>query len=101
MYICINICIYTVLYCTVYFYITGNGEVFYGQRKYKPSGRKNTEGKYNGMGLTDSNKIKVAQMKRKEYLEEKRIQLIQQEQNWERQHQQQKFLQQEETWGDE
>jgi hypothetical protein len=35
----------------------GNGEVFYGKRKYKPSGKDNTEGKYNGMGLTDKARI--------------------------------------------
>ena len=29
----------------------GNGEVFYGQRRYKPSGRPNTSGKYNGMDV--------------------------------------------------
>ena len=80
--------------CMFVYCVTGNGEVFYGQRKYKPSGRKNTQGTYNGMGLTDSNKIKVAQMKRANYLEEKRHALIQQEQNWNRQ----QFIQQEETW---
>ncbi len=36
----------------------GNGEVFYGKRKYKPSGRVNTE--YNGGGLTDWRKIEAA-----------------------------------------
>lgn len=35
----------------------GNGEVFYGKRKYKPSDRPNTDGKYNGMGLSDKSKI--------------------------------------------
>jgi hypothetical protein len=35
----------------------GNGELFYGQRKFKPSGRPNTEGKYNGMGKSDRLKI--------------------------------------------
>jgi hypothetical protein len=38
----------------------GNGELFYGKRKYKPSNRPNTEGKYNGMGLTDSLNIEIA-----------------------------------------
>ena len=46
----------------------GNGEVFYGQRKYKPSGRPNTEGKYNGMGMSDKTKIDVT----REYREERR-----------------------------
>lgn len=38
----------------------GNGEVFYGKRKYKPSGKMNTEGTYNGMGLSDKTRIDVA-----------------------------------------
>lgn len=33
----------------------GNGEIFYGKRKIKPSGT--VEGAYNGMGLTDKQKI--------------------------------------------
>lgn len=33
----------------------GNGEVFYGKRKYKPSGK--VEGQYQGMGLTDKQRI--------------------------------------------
>mmetsp|Transcript_29437 Transcript_29437/g.62491 ORF Transcript_29437/g.62491 Transcript_29437/m.62491 type:complete len:148 (-) Transcript_29437:202-645(-) len=36
----------------------GNGEVFYGKRKYKPSGKVSTE--YNGGGLTDWRKIEAA-----------------------------------------
>ena len=50
----------------------GNGEVFYGQRKFKPSGRENTEGKYNGMGLSDKLRIDVARERKEEYLEMKR-----------------------------
>ena len=33
----------------------GKGEIFYGKRKYKPSG--DVEGKYNGFGLSDKGKI--------------------------------------------
>lgn len=33
----------------------GKGEVFYGKRKYKPSGE--VEGNYNGFGLSDKGKI--------------------------------------------
>ena len=36
----------------------GNGEVFYGKRKYKPSGRVSDE--YNGGGFTDYRKIEAA-----------------------------------------
>ena len=36
----------------------GNGEVFYGKRKYKPSGRVDTE--YNGGGFSDWRKIEAA-----------------------------------------
>lgn len=47
----------------------GNGEVFYGKRKYKPSG--NVEGEYKGMGLTDSLKIDIARERKEQFLEEK------------------------------
>jgi hypothetical protein len=46
----------------------GNGELFYGKRKYKPSNRPNTEGKYNGMGLTDSLNIEIARALKAERL---------------------------------
>jgi len=46
----------------------GNGEVFYGQRKYKPSGRENTEGSYNGMGMSDKYKIDMSRQRKEEYL---------------------------------
>ncbi len=36
----------------------GNGEVFYGKRKYKPSGKVSSE--YNGGGFTDYRKIEAA-----------------------------------------
>lgn len=54
----------------------GNGEVFYGKRKFKPSGRKNTEGKYNGMGLSDKTKIDLS----REYKEQRKEELRQQRQ---------------------
>ncbi len=43
----------------------GNGEVFYGQRKYKPSGKVTTD--YNGYGFSDFRKIEAA----KEFREER------------------------------
>ena len=46
----------------------GNGEVFYGKRKNKPSGRPNTDGKYNGMGLTDKTKIDVTREVKEEFI---------------------------------
>ena len=48
----------------------GNGEVFYGKRKYKPSGK--TDGKHNGMGLTDKRRIDGARSYRESYLEKLR-----------------------------
>jgi hypothetical protein len=36
----------------------GNGEVFYGKRKYKPSGKVSSE--YNGGGFSDWRKIEAA-----------------------------------------
>lgn len=47
----------------------GNGEVFYGKRKYKPSG--SVEGDYNGMGLTDKLRIDVARARKEAFLEER------------------------------
>lgn len=48
----------------------GNGEVFYGKRKFKPSGK--VEGSYNGMGLTDKLKIDMSRERKEIFLEEKR-----------------------------
>ena len=42
----------------------GNGEQFYGQRKYKPSGKVNTD--YNGYGFSDFRKIEAAREFREE-----------------------------------
>jgi hypothetical protein len=36
----------------------GNGEVFYGKRKYKPSGKVDAE--YNGGGFSDWRKMEAA-----------------------------------------
>ena len=47
----------------------GQGEIFYGKRKYKPSGRQNTSGRYEGMGHSDFTRIKVARAKKEAFLE--------------------------------
>jgi len=52
----------------------GNGEVFYGKRKYKPSNRPNTEGKYNGMGMTDKMRIDIARERKEEAIERRKQQ---------------------------
>jgi hypothetical protein len=52
----------------------GNGEVFYGKRKYNPSNRPNTDGKYNGMGMTDKMRIDIARERKEEATERKRKQ---------------------------
>eukprot|EP00978_Attheya_sp_CCMP212_P012653 scaffold31649_cov53-Attheya_sp.AAC.8 len=49
----------------------GNGEIFYGKRKFKPSG--SVEGDYNGMGLTDKLKIDITRERKEEWLEEKKM----------------------------
>jgi len=49
----------------------GKGEIFYGKRKYKPSG--DVEGDYGGLGLTDKVKIDMAREYKEEWLEEKRM----------------------------
>lgn len=43
----------------------GKGEIFYGKRKYKPSG--DVEGKYNGFGLSDKGKIDYVREMKEEY----------------------------------
>ena len=48
----------------------GNGEIFYGKRKYKPSGT--VEGDYNGFGLSDFQKIEMTKERKNEWLEEQR-----------------------------
>ena len=48
----------------------GNGEIFYGKRKYNPSGQ--VEGDYNGFGLSDKTKIDVTREYKEEWLEKQR-----------------------------
>ena len=52
----------------------GNGETFYGKRKYKPSGRPHTGGKYNGMGLSDRLRIDITRQVKEEIMEKRRQQ---------------------------
>mmetsp|Transcript_2738 Transcript_2738/g.3889 ORF Transcript_2738/g.3889 Transcript_2738/m.3889 type:complete len:152 (+) Transcript_2738:179-634(+) len=49
----------------------GKGEIFYGKRKYKPSGT--VEGSYNGMGLSDKLKIDMTRQYREDMLEERKM----------------------------
>lgn len=49
----------------------GKGEIFYGKRKYKPSG--DVEGDYNGFGLSDKLKIDMTREYKEAWLEEKRM----------------------------
>mmetsp|Transcript_59967 Transcript_59967/g.177812 ORF Transcript_59967/g.177812 Transcript_59967/m.177812 type:complete len:156 (-) Transcript_59967:394-861(-) len=49
----------------------GKGEIFYGKRKYRPSGT--VEGDYNGMGLSDKQRIDDTREYRDEILEERRM----------------------------
>jgi hypothetical protein len=51
----------------------GNGELFYGKRKNKPSGRLNMEGDYNGMGYSDPLRIERARQRKEEVLAKKRL----------------------------
>ena len=53
----------------------GNGELFYGKRKYKPSNKPNMDGKYSGMGISDSTKIDLARQRKEEMMERRREQL--------------------------
>lgn len=57
----------------------GNGEVFYGKRKFRPSNRPNTDGRYNGMGLSDKTKIDVTREYRDAVLEERRRRFLEDE----------------------
>jgi hypothetical protein len=58
----------------------GNGEVFYGKRKFQPSGRENTEGEYNGMGMSDPIRIAMAKAKKEAMLEQRQRRLEKAEQ---------------------
>jgi hypothetical protein len=53
----------------------GNGELFYGKRKYKPSNKPNMDGRYSGMGMSDSAKIELARQRKEEMMERRRQQL--------------------------
>ena len=52
----------------------GNGELFYGKRKYKPSNKPNMDGQYSGMGISDSTKIEMARQRKEEMMERRRQQ---------------------------
>ena len=54
----------------------GNGEQFYGKRKYNPSG--DYDGDYNGMGQSSHYAIEIARVK-KEVLEERRQRRLEEE----------------------
>lgn len=51
----------------------GNGEQFYGERKFNPSG--NIEGDYNGMGQSDLMRIEIARVRKEEIELRKQIRL--------------------------
>merc|ERR1712129_179433 len=51
----------------------GKGEIFYGKRKFNPSGE--VEGDYNGFGLSDKMKIDMTRARKEEWLEEKKMRL--------------------------
>ena len=49
----------------------GNGEIFYGKRKVKPSGK--VDGEYNGFGLSDKQRIEDSRLVKLARLEQKRL----------------------------
>ena len=49
----------------------GKGEIFYGKRKFKPSG--DVDGDYNGFGLSDKLKIDMTREYKDAWLEEKQM----------------------------
>mmetsp|Transcript_52189 Transcript_52189/g.62823 ORF Transcript_52189/g.62823 Transcript_52189/m.62823 type:complete len:138 (-) Transcript_52189:133-546(-) len=51
----------------------GKGEIFYGKRKYKPSGE--VDGDYNGFGLSDKTRIEITQARKEEWMEERKIRM--------------------------
>lgn len=58
----------------------GNGEVFYGKRKYKPSTRaEENDWEYNGLGLSDHSRIEAARERKAEFLAERERQRAQAE----------------------
>merc|ERR1712157_484706 len=58
----------------------GKGEIFYGKRKFDPSG--DVDGEYNGFGLTDKTRIEITRARKEEWLEEKRMRM-EMEELWE------------------
>jgi len=56
-----------------YYKRMGKGEVFYGKRKYKPSGA--VKGKYSGFGLSDKGKIEETAENKRQWLEEKEMRM--------------------------
>jgi hypothetical protein len=50
-----------------------NGELFYGKRKNKPTGRVNMEGDYNGMGYSDPLRIERARERKEQFLAKQRL----------------------------
>ena len=52
------------MYCNIQSYKMGKGEIFYGKRKYKPSG--DVESDYSGYGFSDRRKIDAAREFREE-----------------------------------
>ena len=66
-----NIFIYPPVIDDFYNKRMGQGEIFYGKRKYKPSGK--VESAYNGMGLTDKQRIDDAREYKAQIEEERRI----------------------------
>ena len=48
-------------------------QIFYGQRKYKPSGRENTTGRYTGMGMSDKARIDAAREYKEEMMEIRKL----------------------------
>lgn len=48
----------------------GNGEVFYGKRKFNPSGK--VDGVYNGMGMSDKTRIDITREYKEIVMEERR-----------------------------
>lgn len=57
----------------------GNGEQWYGKRKYNPSG--NVEGDYNGMGQSDLIRIEIARVRKEEMEKLRQRRLEEQEAN--------------------
>lgn len=56
----------------------GNGEIFYGKRKVKPSGK--VEGEYNGFGLSDKQRIEDSRVVKLARLEQKRLKELERKQ---------------------